>query len=430
MNPPKIDNAPGLKWRPINAGFQARWRARTDLIHRGWPIKSLTLWQSTREQPEPSDIDKAYISDKCNSLQADMLNWGHTNGVRFVGTFTGTLMSLVDCYRSDPDSPYHDKRYNTRGHYDTLCRRIEFDSWLDADKQERRIADTLIEEIDARMLKRWHEVWGADGKIAMGHSMIGMLRSLMTFGATILKSKECREVKTVLHDMRFKMPRRRSVYVTAEQATAIRMEARAKGKDSMALAQALQFELMLRQKDVIGEWVPISEPGVSDVMDGNDKWLRGIRAEEIDENLILRHTTSKRDKPIEVDLRLAPMVVEEFRYLAGLSPDQPLERGHLPASGPLIMNEGTSQPYTAELYRRTWRELARATGIPDGVKNMDSRAGAITEASDGGADLEKIRHAATHSNIATTQGYSRGATEKTAEVMRIRVAHRNKSGTP
>ena len=59
---------------------------------------------------------------------------------------------------------------------------------------------------------------------------------------------------------------------------------------------------------------------------------------------------------------------------------------------------------------------------------MDSRAGAITEATDAGADLEHIRHAATHSDISMTQRYSRGDADKTAGVLRQRVAHRNKQG--
>jgi hypothetical protein len=33
------------------------------------------------------------------------------------------------------------------------------------------------------------------------------------------------------------------------------------GWHSIALAQAIQFDCALRQKDVIGEWVPESEPG-------------------------------------------------------------------------------------------------------------------------------------------------------------------------
>ena len=62
---------------------------------------------------------------------------------------------------------------------------------------------------------------------------------------------------------------------------------------SVALAQAFQFDCQLRQKDVIGEWVPIDEAGVSDVIDGDEKWLRGIRWEEIDLSMVLRHRASQ-----------------------------------------------------------------------------------------------------------------------------------------
>ena len=43
---------------------------------------------------------------------------------------------------------------------------------------------------------------------------------------------------------------------------------------SIALAQALQFELLLSQKDVIGEWVPVTEPGKSDVIWAERRLLR------------------------------------------------------------------------------------------------------------------------------------------------------------
>lgn len=161
--------------------------------------------------------------------------------------------------------------------------------------------------------------------------------------------------------------------------------------------------------------MPQSEDGVSDVLYGNDKWLRGLRWSEIDQNLILRHTTSKRQKDIEANLNLAPMVLEE---LSTLSP--------LPQTEPVVVCEITGVPWTAYEFRRQWRKVADAAGIPRSIKNMDSRAGAISEATDAGAELEHIRHAATHGDIAMTQRYSRGGAEKTANVMRIRAEHRNK----
>ena len=106
-----------------------------------------------------------------------------------------------------------------------------------------------------------------------------------------------------------------------------------------------------------------------------------------------------------------------------------MTRDLLPASGPIIINEKTATPYTQSLFRKNWRKIADQCGVPKSVKNMDSRAGAITEATEAGADLHHVQHAATHSDIAMTQRYSRGQAEKIASVQHIRVAHRNKSGT-
>jgi hypothetical protein len=68
--------------------------------------------------------------------------------------------------------------------------------------------------------------------------------------------------------------------------------------------------------------------------------------------------------------------------------------------------------------------MARAAGIPDHVLNRDSRAGGVTEGSDAGADLEHLRHHASHSSAATTARYSRKTLAKTRAVARLRVAHR------
>jgi hypothetical protein len=69
MNPPKIDNAPGLTWKPRKAGWEARWQCRTDLVDRGFLPKSLRIWSGA----EPSERDSAYIQDRCNVLQNEML---------------------------------------------------------------------------------------------------------------------------------------------------------------------------------------------------------------------------------------------------------------------------------------------------------------------------------------------------------------------
>lgn len=407
--PPVIENAPGLVWKPRLVGWEARWQARTDLVHRGYTPKSVRLWKGA----EPTEVDREFIRTACQARQEAMLFWGH-GGPAAVSNFTGNVRSLIACYEEDKDSSYKKLEYKTRENYASLTRRIYKD-----------MGELPLESIKARDLLRVHEKWvepnepGDEPKTAMGHSLIGMFRTLVNFGATILESEECERLASVLHKMKFKMGRPRGERITFEQADAVRAMAHTMGLHSLALAQAFQFECILRQKDVIGEWVPVSEKGVSEIVSGNSKWMKGIRWEEIDENLTLRHITSKRKKLVEPSLRNAPMVMEEFARI-----------GEMPKSGPVIVSELTSIPWTAVEFRRQWRKVARACGIPDVVKNMDSRAGAITEALLAGAPMDSVRKSATHSNSSQTANYSRGDAQASNEVAQFRIAGRNKKRTP
>src|SRR4029077_12280776 len=99
--------------------------------------------------------------------------------------------------------------------------------------------------------------------------------------------------------------------------------------------------------------------------------------------------TSKRQKEITVDLKLAPMVMEELGHVA---------RSQLPARGPIILADGNGIPWYQVEFRRNWRLAANAAGIPKSIKNMDTRAGAITEALAAGAPIESVRKGATHSD--------------------------------
>lgn len=332
-----------------------------------------------------------------------------------------TLDWLINCYFTDRDSPCRKLRFCTRRHYRTLCTR------LSADMGAKPLAD-----IKARDLLHWNEAIVDAGHVPMAHALIGMIRTLVNFGATILESAECERLAGMLHKMRFPMGKPRVERLTAAQANAIRAKAHEMHRPSIALAQAIQFECMLRQKDVVGEWVPDTEPGASDVFSYDRakrrvKWLRGIRWEEIDTDFRLTHVTSKRQKEITVDLKLAPMVLEELHYALGLDVIGGLQRDKFPASGPVIFCEATQEPWIANEYRRWWRKIADACGIPKSVRSMDSRAGAISEATDAGAELEHVRHAATHSDIQMTQRYSRGQEDKIANVQKLRVEHRSKS---
>jgi hypothetical protein len=414
LQSPKITDAPGLTWNARKHGrWEARWQADSKIVQRHkYTPKSCRVWCGT--EAELDDITRAFIQDRCRIMQNDMRVFA-MGGLPIEGEFDGTLRSLINCYQTAKFSRYQKIRHQTRQNYDMLCARLVKERGLER-----------IENIDSTMIMEWHEGWETKG-VSIAHSMIGMLRTLFSFGSTLLKNPEgkaaCKSIAAELHELRFAMPKARSEALTADQAIAIRSMAHAKGLPEVALAQAFQFDCTFRQKDVIGEWVPLSEPVPSDLIDGNDKWIRGIRWNEIDANLILRHTTSKRLKDVEIDLKLAGMVMEELTLAYG----ENFTRNDLPGSGAIIIAAGTHVPFKHGMFRRRWRQLADAAGIPKTVRSMDSRAGAITEALRSGASLDAVRKGATHSNSNMTQRYSRGDAEDIADVMKKRAALRGKN---
>ncbi len=128
-------------------------------------------------------------------------------------------------------------------------------------------------------------------------------------------------------------------------------------------------------------------------------------------------------------LYLAPHVMAELASIAGVPVEQ-LRREMLPTSkDPIVLHDKHGTPWPANDFRWRWRQLANAVGIPKGVRNMDSRAGAISEAITKGASLEHVRHAATHSDVKTTMGYDRAQENNTITVMQKRFGNkRHKNG--
>ena len=55
---PRVENAPGITWRRKGDGWEAIWRARADLIEKGFRPKNQPLWSGI----EPSSTEKA-VSD-------------------------------------------------------------------------------------------------------------------------------------------------------------------------------------------------------------------------------------------------------------------------------------------------------------------------------------------------------------------------------
>lgn len=275
-------------------------------------------------------------------------------GFAFDGTFNG----LMDCYQENPKSPFHQLKYTTRQAYERSIKRLRTD-----------VGDQRVADWDAAIIQKNYDGWSDGGnKIAIGHELVGKLRMLCKFGATTLKDDACFRLAGILGTMSFAVSKGTNERLTADNARAIRAMAREHfGWNSIALAQALQFAFpKLRQIDVIGEWAPLSDPSPSDIIRGNEKWVRGLRWSDIDENMILRRvlTSGRRDQHKEVAYNLghSAMVMEEINRV-------PMDK----RNGPMIICEFTMLPWSHNEYRRKWRKVADRAGIPKSVKNMDSR---------------------------------------------------------
>jgi hypothetical protein len=259
-----------------------------------------------------------------------------------------TVGRLIENYRTHPESGIHKLRHATRMNYDGLLRRLE-----------NEIGPILIAVLDEARFRQEHARWSESGQ-TMAHSLTTMLRIVAAFNAKTLKNPAARELKMTLHDVRFPMLKSRVERLTERQVMDIIKAAHKLGFPSMAKAQALQFYVGLRQKDAAGEYVPHSDPAFSEIHYRGMKWVRGIRWSSIDQNWILRHRASMTQKDLVIDLREYPVVLEQLG-------------SHPQSNSPVIAFEHSGYPYLAHQFRRTWRKIADAAGVPKSIKNMDSR---------------------------------------------------------
>ncbi|MFG1377334.1 hypothetical protein [Xanthobacter autotrophicus] len=407
------DRAPGLSWRPRKDGKAAYWVAREDLVRKGFKPSTVRI------HFDPADpFHPAKIAAKCRVLQAEMLTWQRDGGAPRAAAFDGTFRSLIRIYETERSSPFHDLKERSQGFYLYGLRLLDQTigtARVDAVSgvELRRLYQDL--RVPAPLTKKQRKAGDtkAPDRARRAYTAIQMLRVVVNYGRT-LKLDACDVLGDILSKMEFQGVRRRENRITHEQVCAFRKAAHEEGRPSMALGITLQFDLGMRQRDVIGEWLPDASPGAEGIVDHGLRWSDGLAFSHIS-GTVLRKKTSKTGKVVEHDLAQLPDTLSE------------LER--IPASrriGPLVLNEETGLPYKRRVYVKWFRTIARKAGIPDDVWSMDARAGAVTEALDAGAQPNDVMNAAGHTQLSTTQGYDRGMLKKTARVAQLRVASRKK----
>ncbi|MER9596670.1 integrase [Mesorhizobium sp. M0244] len=403
-----MSDFPGLKRKRNKDGtVREYWEARGDLARRGFRPSSIRL-----HYPETAE-GREHLSARCHLLQAQMLEWA-THESHGAPSFDGSLTSLSRLFQTNEDSPYRSMKWNSRENV-TKCLVI-----IESTVGSRHVGKLLGPDF-----KRWHRQWGEPKEPTEKESnppprpwrakhCMDAVRQLISYGVT-LGYDDCFRADTILSKIRFSTPPARKSVMTAEHVEAIRKTAHAEGWPSIALATVLQFELTMRQKDVIGEWEPVQD-AKGGILHRDTRWANGMVWSDIGADMVLRKTHTKTGFAVEHDLKLHPMVLEEVARV-------PLEK----RVGPMILAETTGEPYKHRKFTERWRKIADKAGLPRHVWNMDARAGAITEAYDLGATETDVMKSAGHKNRQTSARYNRGTIEQTSRVAQLRLAKRNKN---
>jgi Phage integrase family len=341
--------------------------------------------------------------------------------------YDGTVASLCRAYQTHPESPFRFVKANTRKTYADSLKVVE-----------DTVGQRLVRRLTTIDVRGWYRRWkepkedGGRERIDRAHDAVSMFRTVLRFGAA-LRQKECGELDAALAMMRFEKGGAREAEMTLAHARAFLRTAPDLGRRAvipadralyMAIGVAAQFETGLRQKDIIGEWhahqadaAAAIARGAAAVAEGEETWT-GFFVWERVPGWRWRTRTSKSKYRARAEFDLAQLGLL-FPLLEAVP--------HAERTGAVVKGEH-GLPVRERSYRKWFRAIAAAAGIPDEVWNMDTRAGAATEAEEAGADLGAIQNALTHTRPETTLRYIRRRARDIKTVAQARAAKRAADG--
>jgi hypothetical protein len=408
------DRPGGLKWRRRRTGPPVPyWFADQKAIKAGYPVKSANLSAYAN--------DHHMLVERAKRLQTEMQLWLRGDADRPVH-FDGTFRALLNLYETDQQSTYKALKVRTRRSYDVYLRKLH-----------NQIGSRRIDECDGRDVLRWFSEWRSSkglNRLPRARFVLAVLKAAVSWGV-VCRRKGCAEFQKILNELRFENITSRVQAPTAEQMTAARKAAHENGAPLRALVYAIQFETTLRQEDVIGQWLPLTDKKVTDVHALGKKWV-GPKWSDIGPDWVIKIKPTKTEDTtgaeVIFDLSVCPMVMEELAAIAGVAVDD-LQRDILPTTGPIVVNHRTGLPYLPNAFYEGWRRDYAFAGIPKEVWNRDTRAGGISEGTKAGASKDDRRKLAGHAREETTDIYDREQLEPHRRVMRARRAHRGKNGS-
>ncbi|MDB6151484.1 MAG: recombinase [Chthoniobacter sp.] len=370
--------------------FQAKhafyWRAPRPDIAAGYRKDAIRL---PGRAGDGQDLIRAA---RARELERGLLNWrSEQEGPKVA---PNSWRWLIAKYLTDDFSPFREVKENTaKGYRESLA-------YLSVAIGAKLIADTDYEAL--KILQRGMESNGRS--VAFISRKFTMLRIIANY-ATALNPREFAHVGVVLSKMRFKKSAPRDVAPTKPQIEAIIAAADKAGDPMFALAISLQWWLTLRAVDVRGHFLGTGK---------DRRWADGLTWGMIEGDMAAIHKVVS--KTAESEPRVMIWALDDL-------PDIQARLRAIPADkrvGPVIL-QPDGQPYDRTWFTAKFRRYRAAAGVPDEVKMMDVRAGAITHAKSLGASTVQMQHAAGHASPTTTQRYIRDRGAEVAEVIQLRV---------
>lgn len=412
---------PGLKRGRHNLPYWIGKQVARDLM--GFPDPCIPL---------PADADEAELQRLCQENTARLEKWiadQEKENAQPGAKYNGTMLAACQVYQTHPLSRFHKVKRNTRKSYTDSLKLIE-----------RTVGSRLIRNLTVLDVQHWYDEWrkpeiaGGRERIDRAHDAVSMVKTVLRFCAAALRRPECKllieDLKNASSMVKFERGGAREEEMTYAQANAFIRAALTMHESAewpadrglyMAIGAAAQFEMLLRQKDIIGEWAPTedearkSKAQVAPQRFGSEFWTGYFTWERIPGwRWRMRTSKSKYRSAADYDL-------QKYSMLLPLLERVPHEDRH----GAIVKGE-QGLPAREHTYRKWFRKVARAAGIPDEVWLMDARAGGATEADDAGATIEAIRDGLTHTKSETTIRYLRRRGTKMDALADARGSHRKR----
>lgn len=340
--------------------------------------------------------------------------------------YDGTFKAACQIYQEHPNSAFNHNIVDTtrRGYLADLKVIIESIG-------HRRVKNCTVLDVQA-WYREWRKgveyidedgtTWFGPERIARAHNAAAMVRTVLRFMAA-LRHADCKQLAEELRNVQFEREGARDKELTYQH---VRDFVRAAGemvdkglisRDRalyLCIATVAQFELMLRQGDIIGKWQKRKEgarfpAGIALLHVDNETWAGFFTWEKIPGwRWRTRTSKSKYRAAVEFDLQI-------YDLLFPLLEQVPMEE----RTGAIIKGE-LGLPIRYRTFVKAFRKIAQWAKIPDEVWSMDARAGGAGEADEAGVDTSLISAGLTHTNVTTTGRYLRSRGKKIVTIAEAR----------